>query len=188
MKQMLCALVLMSGILMVSASSFGATVFTSVGSGDAAYVTWDDLNSYGYVYLWKEGTVTNPYTYLTYYIYDYTSRNWSNGWGNIPNSDFSISGGKHASLNTNVNADPDFHVNSGAGGMLSLYLQNNGVYTGSYSGTSKQTFGSVTYKRTGTESFCSASASGNCLGYNVVSGSSQGQIQRTKTVIISISK
>ncbi len=190
MKQMLCALVLMSGILMVSASSFGATVFTSIGSGDAAYVTWSNSSSYGYVDVWKGGTVTSPYTYLTYYTYDYTANSRSYGWGDIPNSDFTVLGGKHASLITNVNADPDFHIGSGSGGTLSLYFQNNGVVSYSFTGTSKVSFnsGSMTYKNTGTGDSLSASVSGNCLGYNIVTDNAEGDIQRNKSLVITIDK
>lgn len=187
---MLCALTLTSGIFLVPADSFGATVFTTVGNGDAAYVAWDDPSSFGSIYIWKGGTVTSPYTYLSYYIYDYTTRNWSDGWGNIPNSDFAMAGGNHASLNTIANADPDFHIDSGSGGALSIDLQNNGLQSGSYSGTSKQNYnsGSITYKYTGTGSFSSASVSGNCLGYNIATGSAQGEIQRNKTAVITIDK
>ncbi len=189
MKKMLCALTLMSGIFLVSASSFGATVFTTVGSGDAAYAAWDNPSSYGYVYLWKGGTVTSPYTYLNYYIYDYTTKSRSDGWGDIPNSDFAIIGGNHASLNTNVSADPDFHIDSGQGGTFSLYLQNNGVYTGSNSGTSKQNFysGSMVYRYTGTDSYSSASVSGNCLGYSIPANCS-GKIEHNESVVITIEK
>lgn len=166
-----------------SVASNGTSVFHFLANGDFGNVSWSSSSLFGFASISTGDTLGLVY-FITQFDPCCTS---AAGFGPVPVSDITGSGGGKLVLNTNTCADPGFMTFAGACGLVSIEFDKTSFFSGRNQGTSSQTFGQFSFHSAGTSEFSSAEATGTVVGFPITSPN-VGSMGMSHNVSVSISR
>lgn len=173
-------------------------------SGDAAFISWTEVGTavssdtggggggtirFGNASVSRGGTRENQQTFFFYSVTDcgpFFCNTVANGFGLIPNGDFSANGPTYR-LSTNTADNPDFFTFAGSPGQVTIEWAGNGLFEQQFNGTSRLSSPGVTEHRAGQSVFSSATATGAVVGFTIAPGNS-GSISSDHEVRITITR